>query len=363
MTYQPGERVVLEHTNDPYTLLRPGDEGTVRGYIPHLRVVDVEWDSGSRLSMVLDTGDRIRRIAPTDTTDEGWGQVLDALRDAGAAAGRAAAQWWAQDAIGGRAHGDVRAAARAILAALDDGDPAVVDALPAADRYDDAAGRARYAEASPDGAPPWQRLPADRCDQARWAWGDGFDTAVTDEVARQCRTALHPGGDDRDLSHLHPDQVRLGGPGVFAGDWAWAPGDDGQLRVPVGFVGTLVDAWNGWAVFTCTRGVAEAIVADQQAARDRYRRDLAVRGVSGAAQDRMVDEALARMRFDGDVIHVDQTVAYGDPDAVERIAPDTQGRYVVMGRSWTWIAVHPYDCDRIVGDLPDPPGQPPTPAT
>jgi len=41
-----------------------------------------------------------------------------------------------------------------------------------------------------------------------------------------------------------------------------------------------------------------------------------------------------------------------DPEAIERIAPDPEGRYVVMGRNWCWLPVDPADCDCIVGDLP-----------
>src|SRR5205814_7408861 len=78
-----------------------------------------------------------------------------------------------------------------------------------------------------------------------------------------------------DLGHLHPDHLRLGGTGVFAGDWAWNQSTDGAWRIPVGFVGTLIDTWNGWAVFACTREVAEAIVADQQRLRDAERARLA----------------------------------------------------------------------------------------
>ncbi len=50
MSFQPGERVALEYTSDPHTLLRPGDEGTVRRYHPGQRILDVDWDNGSRLS-------------------------------------------------------------------------------------------------------------------------------------------------------------------------------------------------------------------------------------------------------------------------------------------------------------------------
>ncbi|MEH0827812.1 MULTISPECIES: DUF4314 domain-containing protein [unclassified Micromonospora] len=357
MTYRPGERVALEDSTDPFTLLRPGDQGTVRRYLPDQRILEVDWDSGSRLSMCLDAGDRVRRSGQAGP-DAAWQQVLDALRAAGAAAGRDAAGWWAQHVLGGRASGDASEAARQILAGIDEIDPPIIDGLPAADRHVLAEDSDRYAEHAPDRAPPWEALTARQCDQARWAWCDGFDDAAEAEAARQCRMVLHPSGDERDLSHLHPDRVRPGGPGVFAGDWAWAPNADGDLRIPVGFVGTLVDLWNGWAVFTCTREVAEAIVANQQAARDRYRQQLAAQGVTGDRADRSVDESFAQLRFDGEVIVADETRVHGDPDAVERLAPDVNGRYTVMGRAWTWIAVHPYDCDRIAGDIPDPPGRP-----
>jgi hypothetical protein len=34
--YQRGDRIALDHTDDPHTRLRPGDEGTVTGYDPRL---------------------------------------------------------------------------------------------------------------------------------------------------------------------------------------------------------------------------------------------------------------------------------------------------------------------------------------
>src|SRR5256714_2943794 len=58
--------------------------------------------------------------------------------------------------------------------------------------------------------------------------------------------------------HLRPERIRIGSIGVFAGDWAWTPAADGAMRIPVAFVGTLIARWNGWAVFACTREVAEA---------------------------------------------------------------------------------------------------------
>jgi hypothetical protein len=74
MTYRSGQRILLVHTDDEYTDLRPGDKGTVTAFDPQLRIVAVSWDSGSELSMCLDDGDRIRVIAesgPDPTTASG----------------------------------------------------------------------------------------------------------------------------------------------------------------------------------------------------------------------------------------------------------------------------------------------------
>jgi Domain of unknown function (DUF4314) len=56
---EPGTRVRLIHTADPYTQLKPGDEGTVtkfrRGGFGAY-TLSVDWDNGSRLSLLeLDT--------------------------------------------------------------------------------------------------------------------------------------------------------------------------------------------------------------------------------------------------------------------------------------------------------------------
>jgi hypothetical protein len=62
--FEPGDRIALEHTSDPDTRLRPGDEGTVTRYHPKLAQLSVNWDSGSTLSMLLNDGDRVRLITP-----------------------------------------------------------------------------------------------------------------------------------------------------------------------------------------------------------------------------------------------------------------------------------------------------------
>ena len=81
MRYEKGQRVALVYTDDPHTLLRPGDKGTVVRHDETTDTVDIAWDSGSRLSMCLDAGDRVR-LLPTHPSTGGTGGVDD-----GAAAG------------------------------------------------------------------------------------------------------------------------------------------------------------------------------------------------------------------------------------------------------------------------------------
>jgi hypothetical protein len=66
--YDPGDRVELVATTDPHTALAPGDLGTVRALHPADtlggRRLDVNWDSGSRLTLLLDEGDAVRPAPP-----------------------------------------------------------------------------------------------------------------------------------------------------------------------------------------------------------------------------------------------------------------------------------------------------------
>ena len=60
--YATGQRIALVATTDPHTELRPGDEGAIRRYTPALNQLDIDWGSGSRLSMLLDEGDSVRLL-------------------------------------------------------------------------------------------------------------------------------------------------------------------------------------------------------------------------------------------------------------------------------------------------------------
>jgi hypothetical protein len=131
---------------------------------------------------------------PPTPREATWPTILQALREAGTRAGSTAADWWAQDTIGGRASADTTRTARAVLAGLDDGDPAIFDTLPACDLPGHGADTNReadlYTDAAPTDAPTWQTLdPAGR-EEAIDAYRDGFDTAVHERVAQHCRTAL-----------------------------------------------------------------------------------------------------------------------------------------------------------------------------
>lgn len=55
-----GTRVVLDHTNDPHTSLRPGERGVVQ-LVDGMETVHVKWDSGSSLGVIFDDGDRIHK--------------------------------------------------------------------------------------------------------------------------------------------------------------------------------------------------------------------------------------------------------------------------------------------------------------
>lgn len=46
-----GQRIKLIHTNDQYTILKPGDTGTVN-FIDSMGTVFVKWDNGNSLGLL-----------------------------------------------------------------------------------------------------------------------------------------------------------------------------------------------------------------------------------------------------------------------------------------------------------------------
>jgi hypothetical protein len=65
MTYQPGDRIVLVRTSDPYTRLIPGTAGTVARYDGQHGQHGVRWDDGSTLAMLLNLNDE-DQVRPLD---------------------------------------------------------------------------------------------------------------------------------------------------------------------------------------------------------------------------------------------------------------------------------------------------------
>lgn len=58
-----GKRIRLRQTDDPYTLLRPGDQGTVT-FVDDLGDIGVAWDNGEFLKM-LPGDDKYDILEPT----------------------------------------------------------------------------------------------------------------------------------------------------------------------------------------------------------------------------------------------------------------------------------------------------------
>ena len=131
-----------------------------------------------------------------------WQRVLDALHAAGADAGTTAADWWAQDTVGGRVSGDPAATARTVLAGIDDGDPLILDALPgcgpSAQDHEIPTEAELYTDAVPADAPDWDALDPQSRAETLDAFGDGYHRAVQDRVAEHCRTAF-PDEDGSDV--------------------------------------------------------------------------------------------------------------------------------------------------------------------
>jgi hypothetical protein len=59
--YEVGDRVRLIHCSEEYTKLTPGELGTVN-FIDDTATIHVDWDSGSRLGMIAEAGDRIEKV-------------------------------------------------------------------------------------------------------------------------------------------------------------------------------------------------------------------------------------------------------------------------------------------------------------
>lgn len=125
----------------------------------------------------------------TDKEYEAWRKAAEEL---GAEAGKNAADWWEQDAIGGRATRSERECAELTLRGLDDGDPLVLDSLPCPNLSGEWAGDptprslAEELGFNPDGYNDGPEILSDLCD----AWQDAASDAVVSAVESHCRSYL-----------------------------------------------------------------------------------------------------------------------------------------------------------------------------
>jgi hypothetical protein len=127
-----------------------------------------------------------------------WQALLTAMRAAGASAGTDAADWWAQDSIGGRSTGDNTPVARRILSGIDDGDPQICDQLPTfagSDAFGEVPGEADLMNELDVDPRQWTPLTSEQWDEAVAAYTMSFDQAVLDRAAQLCRDILEPDND------------------------------------------------------------------------------------------------------------------------------------------------------------------------
>src|SRR5207237_1049531 len=150
-----------------------------------------------------------------------------------------------------------------------------------------------YVTAVSGAGPLWEELPDSGRARALATYDRAFQAALIDEVAHRCGILAGPTGDDRDLSHLQPDQLTAGDTTVFAGPWLYNREPD-QARYAVGYIGVFT-GYNpdGDATFTTDRATAEAITARRLRTLADLRIRLAETGLGGAALDRGVEEAFA----------------------------------------------------------------------
>ena len=352
--YRPNQRDAPTRT--PALTERPyaSQPRTVLAHEPTPELVTVDCNDAAVTDVPPSGEDHLDLVSnTTPTSDDVWSRIPATVTACGTGDGHRVAEGWSR-AQASRGAAPVRLAARQILQALNDDEELdqVLAALYDAGSFNRGAVDLHLAQllAAP-GVAGTPTVP-EAARQADPGYRDAFETAVREHAAEWARRTLLPQAGGRHLAELHPDQARIGRIGVFSGEWMWTHPNNGPDYLRIGFVGTLIDRWNGWAVFTCTRPVAEAIVADQQQQRARQQQVLKACGATPEQARRQVDTSMADLYFDGGVIVADQRIMADDPEAIERTGPDADGRYVVMGRNWCWEAVEPYRCDHIVGDLP-----------
>jgi hypothetical protein len=211
MKDRPWQRATPPSLATPHTGPHPDDCGIAR---PHHDQQPAGADNDTAPTSPAGSGTTGRDRADVDA---GWHATLQRLRDAAAEAGGNAVDWWEQDAIGGRATGDVQATAARVLAGIEDGDPAVLDLLPRLDepgqQTGDLSAAERYTAATGPSDGTWAALDERRRDEATDVYRDAFDTAVLDRITNLCRQAAGTEPPQGTPSTIRPAPERLPKPG------------------------------------------------------------------------------------------------------------------------------------------------------
>jgi hypothetical protein len=133
---------------------------------------------------------------------------------------------------------------------------------------------------------------------------------------------------------------------VFTDDWL--TGGCGCHIYSDGYAGDLVRRWNGWAVFTVTRAVAEAIVTQHQTTVTTIMIERAGAGEHIADAWLATLQQLASTTWLRGLIVVDSRILADDPATVEITTPDADGNYTI-GWGWTWDEVNTADVHTVHG--------------
>lgn len=117
--------------------------------------------------------------------------MIKAIARDGTEAGKIAAAWWQQEAIGGHSTGDVTAVAANVMAGLDDGDPETMDSLPSANLSgewaDDPTVASIYGDHASASMPEFDTLEDWRVTEIGDVWEEAFNRAVHDAVYVACQ--------------------------------------------------------------------------------------------------------------------------------------------------------------------------------
>jgi len=266
------------------------------------------------------------------------GQTLVIVYATGQQAGSNAADRWAQDTFTGGA--DSVSQAQTVLDGIADGEPTVLDTLPAMPEVGDPIGPDMIAAVN-SGTSGWRTLGARERTEAHQMYCDGFEAGLLDRAVDRCLALLEKPRDGSDAC-APPPEAPDHGVGVFAPGWARLEPDPLSFRI--GFAGTMHYRTDSRIAFGCTRSVAVALTAELRG----HRHGQAAETPDGAEPG---DTAVHTVRDDADIIVIDEHELLGHPHVLHEFATDFKPEYQVRVPAQDWQMVTSDRCERLAGDL------------